>query len=135
MEKRIDGNADLHVESRAKRITYWIITSLIGVFLLNVGINDILKLAPYIGFLRKLGYPDYVAVIVGIWKILGVIAILIPKFPLLKEWAYAGFFFLLTGAIISHAVIGDNFIFQVIVLKLILISWYLRPASRRLRAA
>lgn len=126
-------NADLPADSRSRKIAYWIITGLASLVLLNGGINDALKQSPYIDFLRKMGYPDYFAVILGIWKIMGVITILIPRFPLFKEWAYAGFFFLLTGAIISHAMIGDYFIFQIIVLILIIFSWYLRPSSRKLQ--
>ncbi len=55
-----------------------------------------------------LGYPLYLMYIIGVWKILGVTAILLPGLKLVKEWAYAGFFFLMTGALVSHLVSGDN---------------------------
>lgn len=57
--------------------------------------------------IKYLGYPVYFLTILGIWKILGVVAVLIPKFPLLKEWAYAGFFFVMSGAIFSHIAVSD----------------------------
>lgn len=73
--------------------------------------------------------------ILGVWKILGVIAILIPKFKLLKEWAYAGFFFAMTGAVISHITVGDTFLQFLapsIFVILTIISWYLRPTDRKI---
>jgi uncharacterized membrane protein len=73
--------------------------------------------------------------ILGVWKILGVVAILLPSRPLLKEWAYAGFFFVMTGAAISHIVMKEPFIEVVPSLTLltaIIVSWYFRPADRKL---
>ena len=85
--------------------------------------------------ITHLGYPIYFLTILGVWKILGVAAVLIPKFPLLKEWAYAGFFFVMSGAMISHIFIGDpasELIPSLLLLILTLISWYFRPASRKI---
>jgi uncharacterized membrane protein len=85
----------------------------------------------------RLGYPVYVMTILGVWKILGVIAVLVPKYPLLKEWAYAGFFFTMSGAMISHIVVHDPFseIFpSVLLLTLTVVSWNFRPESRRFSA-
>ena len=82
-----------------------------------------------------LGYPLYFMTIIGSWKILGVVAILLPGFTLVKEWAYAGLFFVMTGAIVSHLVSGDGvkgIIAQSIFVLLIVLSWYLRPAGRRI---
>ncbi|WP_231638625.1 DoxX family protein [Paenibacillus sp. JCM 10914] len=82
-----------------------------------------------------LGYPSYFLIILGASKLLGVIAILIPKFPLLKEWAYAGLFFTMSGALISHLVLGDSFgdIYQsLILLILTIVSWYSRPENRKI---
>lgn len=87
--------------------------------------------------MNHLGYPIYFLKLLGIWKILGVIAVLIPKFPLLKEWAYAGFFFAMSGAIFSHAAVGDSgkeFFGPVLLIVLTIISWYFRPASRKTTA-
>jgi hypothetical protein len=85
--------------------------------------------------ITHVGYPLYFMYIIGTWKIVGVIAILIPKHPLLKEWAYAGFFFLMTGALISHLFMGDsgNAIFGPLFQTIfVLLSWYYRPADRKL---
>lgn len=84
-----------------------------------------------------LGYPIYILPVIGAWKIAGIVVIVLPGYLLLKEWAYAGFFFVLTGAVISHWVSGDGikgiaapFIFAL----LTVLSWYLRPPGRRLAA-
>jgi hypothetical protein len=84
--------------------------------------------------MTNLGYPLYFLTLLGVWKILGVAAILAPKFPLLKEWAYAGFFFTMSGAVCSHLVIGDGMqeLFgPVLLLILTALSWYFRPADRK----
>jgi hypothetical protein len=85
--------------------------------------------------ITHLGYPIYFLTILGVWKILGVVAVLIPKFPLLKEWAYAGFFFAMSGAIFSHIASGDSVkeIFpSLLLLILTMVSWYFRPADRKI---
>ena len=82
-----------------------------------------------------MGYPVYVLTILGTWKLLGAIAILIPKYPLLKEWAYAGMFFLLTGALFSHITSGHpwyELLPAILLLILTILSWYFRPANRKL---
>lgn len=66
------------------------------------GFADLTQNPTIMASMSKLGYPDYLATLLGFWKIAGVIAILIPGFGLVKEWAYAGFFFDLTGASASH---------------------------------
>ena len=85
--------------------------------------------------MTHLGYPIYFLTILATWKMLGVVAVLIPKFALLKEWAYAGFFFAMTGAVFSHLAIGDgakeNF-GPVLLIILTVLSWYFRPADRRI---
>jgi hypothetical protein len=118
---------------KGRAVAYWIITVLISLVFLNGGINDIFKQQPYFGLLIKMGYPGFVSIILGIWKTLGAIVLLLPGIKLIKEWAYAGFFFLLTGAIVSHLQIGDNIIFQTLLLILIVLSWHLRPTNRRLQ--
>ena len=85
--------------------------------------------------ITHLGYPVYFLTILGVWKILGVVVLLIPKFPLLKEWAYAGFFFVMSGAIFSHIVCGDSFneIYpSLLLLILTMVSWYFRPADKKI---
>ena len=85
--------------------------------------------------ITHLGYPTYLLTIIGIWKILGVIALVIPRNPLLKEWAYAGFFFIMTGAIFSHIALGDpaaELIPSLLLLVLTITSWYFRPADKKI---
>jgi len=82
--------------------------------------------------MTHLGYPVYLVTILGVWKILGVVALLIPRFPLLKEWAYAGFFFIMSGAILSHIAVGDTVIEMfpsLLLLILTVVSWYFRTHS------
>jgi hypothetical protein len=88
-----------------------------------------------VDMITHLGYPVYLLTILGIWKILGVVTVLIPKFPLLKEWAYAGFFFAMSGAIFSHIAVGDQVteLFpSLLLLILTVVSWYFRPADRKI---
>ena len=87
-----------------------------------------------VDMIMQLGYPVYFLTILGVWKILGTITILVPKFPLMKEWAYAGFFFAMSGAIFSHTASGStNEIFpSLLLLILTIISWKFRPANRKI---
>jgi hypothetical protein len=85
--------------------------------------------------ITHLGYPVYLITILGVWKMLGVVAVLVPKFPLLKEWAYAGFFFVMSGAVFSHLACGDaakEYFGPVLLLTLAIVSWYFRPADRKI---
>jgi hypothetical protein len=85
--------------------------------------------------LTHLGYPVYILIILGAWKILGAIAVLVPGVPVVKEWAYAGFFFIMTGALFSHLAMGDSAVElfpSLLLLILTILSWYFRPAGRRL---
>ncbi len=120
--------------TRAKKIIYWIATLWLALGMVSTGIVQLIKPEAEIAKITHLGYPVYLLTILGIWKILGVVAVLIPKFPRLKEWAYAGFFFAMSGAAISHIVLGDPVteIFpSLLLLALTLLSWYFRPVSRR----
>lgn len=121
---------------KGKLITYWIATALLSFGMLGSGLAQVFQTKDMIDkIFVPLGYPLYFMYIIGIWKILGVIAILIPNFKLLKEWAYAGFFFVMTGAIFSHLVNGDGLaeiippLMQTI---FIVLSWYFRPTSRKM---
>ena len=103
--------------------------------MLSSGTVQLFKVKKEIDFIINLDYPGYFLTILGIWKILGVVAVLIPKFPLLKEWAYGGFFFAMSGAIFSHIASGNsvNEIFpSLLLLILTLVSWYFRPADRKI---
>jgi hypothetical protein len=96
-----------------------------------------LHVKPTVDGIIHLGYPVYLLNILAPWKLLGVIVLLLPGFTLIKEWAYAGFFFLMTGAVVSHLASGEavtHIISQIIFVLLIIASWYLRPANRRIVA-
>lgn len=117
------------------KIIYWIATIWLAAGMLAGGGQQLLQIGGYVEILRHLGYPMYFMSIIGAWKILGVIAILIPGFKLLKEWAYAGFFFVMSGALISHLAIGDplkEMLPPLALLLLTVVSWYYRPADKRL---
>jgi hypothetical protein len=105
--------------------------------MVSSAIVQLLKVKDEVDTITQLGYPVYFMTIIGTWKILGVIAVLIPKRPLLKEWAYAGFFFTMSGAAISHIVSGDPFsktFPSLFLLVLTAISWYFRPVDRKIVA-
>src|SRR5580704_19126881 len=111
---------------KRKLIWYWIITGLLSFCIFFGGLTQALLLKQTIEGFKPLGYPTYFISLIGIWKMLGVIAILVPKFPLLKEWAYAGIFFLLTGAVISHIASNDihpQIIAPVLLAVLAVLSW------------
>lgn len=121
--------------TKRNKIIYWIATTWLALGMLSTGIVQLIKMEEEVDNFRQLGYPDYLLTIIGVWKILGVIAVLIPKFPLPKEWAYAGFFFAMSGAVISHIAAGDplNEIFPpLLLLILTVVSWYFRPADRKM---
>lgn len=122
--------------TKAGKITYWVSTLWLALGMVSTGIGQLLGLPGQGGsdMLTHLGYPLYLLTIIGVWKMLGVIAVLIPKFPLLKEWTYSGFFFLMTGAMYSHIAVGDPVIESLpslLLLVLTIVSWYFRPADRR----
>jgi hypothetical protein len=122
---------------KSRSITYWTTTGLVAFFIGGGGLAQIwqFKANPH-GVVPELGYPMYFFAILGFWKMLGAIAILAPRFPRLKEWAYAGIFFDLTGAAASCAAVGGYgaYAFHVLaplaIAGLTMVSWALRPPSR-----
>lgn len=121
--------------SKSKKIIYWIATIWLALGMTSTGIIQLLKPEGEVDFILKLGYPEYFLTILGLSKILGVIAILLPRFPLVKEWAYAGFFFTMLGALYSHIVMGSaaGEVFPpVLLLVLTVVSWYFRPPNRKM---
>lgn len=121
--------------TKRNKIIYWISTAWLALGMLSTGIVQLLKTEEEVNMLTGLGYPVYFLTIIGVWKILGVVAVLIPKFPLVKEWAYAGFFIAMSGAIVSHLISRDEAkeIFgPTLLLILTMVSWYFRPADRKL---
>lgn len=121
--------------TKTAKITYWIATVWLSLAMASSGIVQLTQLEEETKMITRLGYPLYFITILGVWKILGVIAVLIPKFPVLKEWAYAGFFFVASGAVISHLAVGDGakeYFGPVLLLILTVVSWYLRPPGRKI---
>ena len=124
--------------TKRNKIIYWIATLWLALGMTSTGIVQLLKMKEEVDLFTRLGYPIYFLTILGIWKILGVIAVLIPKFPLLKEWAYAGFFFAMSGAVFSHLASGSaakEYFGPVLLIVLTVVSWYFRPADRKIISA
>jgi hypothetical protein len=120
---------------KRNKIIYWSSTVLIVLGMLPGGIGQIFHAKWSLDLIRPLGYPEYILTIIGTWKVLGSIVLLIPKFPLIKEWAYAGFFFAMSGAVFSHLASGESLnkiVSPLVLLTLIVLSWYFRPADRKI---
>mgnify|MGYP001555707205 FL=1 len=123
---------------KRNNIIYWISTIWLALGMISTGAVQLFKGktgAGGVDSIIQLGYPVYFLTILGVWKILGVVAVLIPKFPVLKEWAYAGFFFAMSGAAFSHIAYGNpikEMFPSLLLLILSLVSWYFRPAERKI---
>jgi hypothetical protein len=124
--------------AKRNKIIYWIATIWLALGMTATGIVQLFREKTGQGgvdSITHLGFPVYFLTILAIWKILGVVTVLFPKFPLLKEWAYAGFFFTMSGAIFSHIALGDSvkeIAPALLLLFLTVISWYFRPPGRKL---
>lgn len=117
------------------KIIYWVATIWLAVAMIASGIQQIFTIGGFVEIMKRLEYPTYFSVILGVWKIAGVVAILIPKFPLLKEWTYAGFFFVMSGAFFSHLAVGDEAVelfAPIFLLILTVLSWHFRPNDRKI---
>ncbi len=122
--------------TKRTKIIYWIATVWLSLGMTSTGIVQLIKMDEEVTMMKHLGYPVYILTIIGVWKILGVVAILVPKFPLVKEWAYGGFFFVMSGAVFSHLAVGDGakeYFGPVLLIVLTVVSWYFRPESRNVR--
>ena len=127
--------------TKTQKILYWITTLWLALGMVSTGMVQLLKLQsqgqlspPGVYGIQHLGYPVYFLTILGVSKILGVVAILVPKMPIVKEWAYAGFFFLMSGAIVSHLAVRDpvkELFPSLLLLLLTVASWFLRPKGRK----
>ncbi|MFZ0814608.1 MAG: DoxX family protein [Candidatus Sulfotelmatobacter sp.] len=123
---------------KAKSVIYWASTILVAVTIGSGGAAQVAHLQQNVdGFVRVLGYPLYFVTVLGVWKLLGAIAILVPRFPRLKEWAYAGIFFDLTGAAASWAAVGGSgeafhIAAPLSIAGFAVASWALRPESRKI---
>ncbi|HXY33981.1 MAG TPA: DoxX family protein [Planctomycetaceae bacterium] len=123
------------VPSRGRTIAYWLATLLVVFVFAYGGVLDLMRPPQVVEIMTRLGYPVYLCAILGAWKLLGVIALLLPRTPRLKEWAYAGIFFDLTGAAASHFAVQDSvtdIATPIVIVVIAAASWALRPASRRL---
>ncbi|CAN5357250.1 DoxX family protein [soil metagenome] len=121
--------------SKRNKIIYWIATLWLALGMLSTGLVQLINVETEVRNITQLGYPVYFLTLLGIWKILGVVAVLIPKFPLVKEWAYAGFFFAMSGATFSRIASGDpmnEIAPSLLLLTLTIVSWYFRPADRKI---
>jgi DoxX-like family len=130
----MNATANSAASARNRAVAYWVTTVIIAAELAVGGAWDILR-TDYAREIveQQLGYPEYFLVIMGVWKVPGAVALLVPRRPRLKEWAYAGAVFTYTGAAASHLAVGDGASavgplgFAVIALA----SWALRPPARR----
>ena len=125
--------------TKRNKIIYWIATIWLSLGMVSTGAVQLFKIKGdgpgSVDSMTGLGYPIYFVTILGLCKILGVIALLIPKFPLLKEWAYAGFFFMMSGALFTHIAAGNSMseMFpSLLLLMLTMVSWYFRPSDRKI---
>ncbi len=122
---------------KTRSIVYWATTGLVALSFVFGGITDLAKGEDMVKGMAHLGYPAYLLTLLGIWKVLGAIALVAPGTARLKEFAYAGILFDLTGASFSHAASGDpaaNVITPLVILGLAAVSYVFRPASRTLGA-
>jgi uncharacterized membrane protein YphA (DoxX/SURF4 family) len=120
---------------RPRQIGYWVATAIIAFVVISGGIVDLIRHEDAVESIVRLGYPLYFLTIIGCWKVLGGVVVLAPGLPRLKEWAYAGIFFDMTGAVASHAANGDpwsNLAWPAIFALVALASWALRPPGRTL---
>ncbi|XEC97451.1 DoxX family protein [Paenibacillus tarimensis] len=133
-----ETTAKVQTQPRGKMIAYWTVTLLLSAAVLLSGIGQLMQYGGNVELVKNLGYPLYILTILGIWKVLGVIALVVPGFPRLKEWAHAGIFFLMIGAALSHVCANDYgdygfyIILPLLYAALNIASWALRPKSRKL---
>lgn len=128
--------ASRHGSMRWRPACYWLATVVVVAEMGVGGIWDIARLPFVRDLVVHLGYPSYFLVLLGTWKVLGAAALLVPGRALLKEWAYAGAFFVYTGAIVSHLTTGYDLGevgLLAVLTALTAASWALRPPSRRTR--
>jgi uncharacterized membrane protein YphA (DoxX/SURF4 family) len=120
-------------------IAYWSVTLLLAASVMLSGIGQLMQYGGNIELVTNLGYPLYVLTILGFWKVLGAITLVVPGFPRLKEWVHAGIFFLMIGAALSHAFANDNgdyglsIILPLLYAALNIASLALRPKSPNFR--
>lgn len=121
--------------TKRNNIIYWTATIWLALGMLSTGVVQLLQMNKEVAFILALGYPTYVISLLGFWKILGTLAVISPGLPLIKEWAYAGFFLTMTGALYSH-IVSDSPINEIIpcllLLVLTILSWHFRSPGRKI---
>lgn len=120
--------------TKKKKISYWFFTGWLALGMISTGLVQLIRQPEEVAKFQGLGYPVYLMTLIGGWKMLGTLVVLAPRLPLLKEWAYAGFAFTMTGALASHIAVGapaTESIPSVLLLTITAISWFLRPADRK----
>lgn len=123
---------------KGKAIAYWLCTAIIAFAIGSGGLAQVLRVPQSVEGMRALGYPLHFIVELGIWKVLGALTLLAPGLRLVKEWAYAGIFFDLTGAIVTAAANASaafHIIAPLCLIAILVTSWALRPVNRRLTLA
>ena len=121
--------------SKRNTIIYWVSTIWLTLGMLSTAFVQLIKDKEEVENITQLDYPVYLLTIIGVWKILGVVAVLTPRSPLIKEWAYAGFFFVMSGAMFSRIAAGSpilEILPSLLLLVLAILSWYFRPAERKI---
>ncbi len=130
------GN-NLSTTTKAKTISYWVVTGLVVLVFAGSGVANLAHIPHIADAMAHLGYPAYFLTVLGTWKVLGAVAITVPGFPRLKEWAYAGMMFDVTGAAASRAALGDGVgmvLAPLFIAGLVFASWALRPEGRVLKS-
>jgi uncharacterized membrane protein YphA (DoxX/SURF4 family) len=120
---------------KAKAVGYWICTALIAFIFVSSGVFYVMRVPQVVEGVTRLGFPLHFVTLLGVWKVLGGIAVLVPDFARVKEWAYAGMYFDLTGAAIASAASGIawwHIVAPLAVAVVLAASWALRPQSRTL---
>ncbi len=119
----------------ARNIAYWSTTALLAAAVLGSGLGKLAGAEPLVESMAHLGYPTYLLTILGAWMVAGAVVLLAPGFARVKEWAYAGIVFQMTGAFASHLFAGDAIATAAPTLfltGLAVASYMLRPESRRI---
>ncbi len=123
------------MNGKVQQISYWVTTALLAFVVFSGGVADLAQRGATVEGMLQLGYPLYFVSILGFWKVLAAFALLVPRFPRLKEWAYAGIVFEMTGAAASHIARGsgtEHVVWTLSFAALAVASWALRPPSRTL---
>jgi uncharacterized membrane protein YphA (DoxX/SURF4 family) len=117
----------------ARKVTYWVTTGLLAALSAFAGVSYLLGSAQLVQAFAHLGYPQHLRILLGIAKVLGAIALVVPGFPKLKEWAYAGFTFAWIAAHVAHhmAKDGPEQYMPLVLLVLLLVSYVTRPENRK----